>query len=501
MDPILQIRGLQKSYNVPVLIDFDLDLHPGEVHALVGSNGAGKTTLAKILCGLTPFNGGSLRLGDKPYLPLTKDEATRAGIVMVMQELNTIPTLSIAENLFFNELPSRFGIINQKTLIEQAREALKRVNLEQLDPFSRMGDLGVGQQQLVEIAAALTQKCRILILDEPTAALTDPEIETLFTQVKALQEEGVAILYVSHRMDEIRRIADRVSVMRDGRRINTHSRENYSQETIVREMAGKDVWSSKSTQRDLSEAPIVLEAKGLRSEPKVLDLSFQLRKGEILGLAGLVGSGRTECLRALFGVDPVQSGSIRVRGREVRVTHPKDAVAYGIGMVPEDRKSHGILLSQGLRVNATLATADLYSKFGYIHSGLERKASEEGSQRLDIKCEDVDQPVEQLSGGNQQKVVMLRWLLRDSEILLLDEPTRGIDIAAKESIYALLREFVQKGKSILLVSSELLELMSLCDRIGVFSGGRICEEFTPDNWTQEKITKAAFSAYLGQEAS
>lgn len=463
----------------------------------MGSNGAGKSTLAKILCGLTPKNDGQVLLDGQIHSPASKQEASDAGIVMVMQELNLIPTLTVSQNLFFHKLPhNHFGIIDRKQLEKQARAALARVKLDSLDPNRPAGEIGVGQQQLLEIAAALTQDCKLLILDEPTAALTDPEIDTLFEQVKRLTSESVAILYVSHRMDEIRRIADRVTVMRDGRRISTYDTKSVTQQTLVAEMAGKEIWATTHKARDLSQAPVVLEARNLSAPPLVQDLNLKLRKGEILGIAGLVGSGRTECLRALFGAAPMESGQIMVNGQLQRIAHPSDAVACNIGLIPEDRKQDGLLLDQSIRLNATLSTLDLHSRFGYINSASETTATESACSKLQVKYDSTEQAIRELSGGNQQKVVLLRWLLRGSEILLLDEPTRGVDVAAKESIYSLLRELVGEGKSVLIVSSELLELMTLCDRVAAFSGGRIVKEFTPDTWSQEAITEASFQAYL-----
>lgn len=462
----------------------------------MGTNGAGKSTLAKILCGLLPFESGALQLDGQAYRPASKRDASNAGVVMVLQELNVIPTLSVAENLFFHQIPSRFGIVSKNSLREQAKRALARVELDRLDPDAPAGSLGVGQQQLLEIAAALTQTCRLLILDEPTAALTDPEIETLFSQIHKLTDQGVAVLYVSHRMDEIRRISDCVSVMRDGKRISTRPAASASQQAIVSEMAGKDVWTGETAHAPPPPGEIALETRHLAAPPKVRDLSFTLRRGEILGLAGLVGSGRTECLRAIFGADPFTSGELLVHGKPLRPRHPADAVRAGIGMVPENRKSEGLLLTQSVRANASLATMTAYSRFGFTRPTAETEAATRGADQLDIKRDRIEQAVAELSGGNQQKVVMLRWLLRQSDILLLDEPTRGVDAAAKESIYSLLRQLAGEGKAILVVSSELLELMALCHRIAAFSGGAISEEFTPDSWSQEKITQAAFSAYL-----
>jgi len=494
---LLEISGLHKSYNVPVLTDFDIEILAGEVHALMGSNGAGKSTLAKILCGLTPKDAGEIRFIDTLHEPSSKQDASASGVVMVMQELNIIPTLSIAENLFFHKLPTaRFGTIDRARLHADAQKALARVKLDHLDPRLPAGDLGVGQQQLLEIAAALTQDCKLLILDEPTAALTDPEIETLFGQIRRLTAQDVAILYVSHRMEEIRRISDRVTVMRDGRRINTYNTSDVEQKTLVRNMAGKEIWNTSHSPTDLSDAPVVLETRNLYAPPLVQDLSFELHQGEILGIAGLVGSGRTECLQALFGAEPAVSGEILVHGSPARISHPSEAVERGIGMIPEDRKSEGLLLTQSIRTNTTLACHDTYSTRGYIDQNREIEATQSACREFAVKHNHCEQAVQELSGGNQQKIVLSRWILRDSKILLLDEPTRGVDVAAKETIYTTLRQLVAKGKSILIVSSELLELMTLCDRILAYSGGRVVQAFTPDNWSQEAITEAAFQAYL-----
>ncbi len=498
---LLQVTELHKSYSVPVLSNFSFELTPGEVHALVGSNGAGKSTFARILCGLTPPDRGRILLDDHPYAPRSKREAEEAGVVMVMQELNVIGTLSVGENLFLNRLPRRAGFVKFGRLHEQARQAFERVGLNDLDPATPAGQLGVGQQQLLEVAGALARNCRLLILDEPTAALTDPEIERLFANVRKLQEEGVGIIYISHRMDEIRRIATRTTVLRDGCRVATHPAEEVTPGQLVREMVGHDLPERKAT-GERAAGPLVLRVSHLRAGERVRDVTFELRRGEIVGLAGLIGSGRTETLRAIFGADPRDGGEIFLGegGQPVTIREPADAVAAGIGMVPEDRKLEGLLLAQSVRVNTTLATLPEHVRGGgWLDFSAEAKTTDSLCGRLSVRCASFEQPVNELSGGNQQKIVIARWLARNCQVLLFDEPTRGIDVGTKDMIYQLLREVAAEGKAVLMVSSELTELMALCDRILVMSAGRIAAEFLPGQWTQEAITHAAFSGYLARE--
>lgn len=496
---LLQVTGLQKSYNVPVLVDFNFTLRRGEVHALVGSNGAGKSTFARILSGLTGRDGGDVQLEGRAHNPKSKREAEHAGVIMVLQELNVIGTLSIAENIFLNRLPRRGGFVRFTDLHEAARHALERVGLGSVDPATPAGLLGVGQQQLVEIAGALAQNCKLLILDEPTAALTDPEIEQLFGNIRRLQGEGVGIIYVSHRMDEIRRIADRITVMRDGWSVATHHASDVMPAQLVREMVGHDLPERKSAgERPVGE--VALRVRHLRAGERVRDVSFEVRGGEILGLAGLIGAGRTETLRAIFGADAKDGGEISLGAQTMVLRNPADAVRAGIGLVPEDRKHDGLLLSQSIRVNTTLSTVTRHaSRGGWLDPDAEAKTTDSFCGRLRVSCASHEQTVGELSGGNQQKVVIARWLARDCRILLFDEPTRGIDVAAKDAIYGLLRDLAGEGKAVVVVSSELVELMTLCDRLLVMSQGRITAEFTPDNWTQEKITQAAFSGYLDRK--
>jgi ribose transport system ATP-binding protein len=496
---LLRVTGLQKSYNVPVLVDFSFDLRRGEVHALVGSNGAGKSTFARILSGLTGRDGGDIRLDGNPHNPRSKREAELAGVIMVLQELNVIGTLSIAENIFLNRLPQRAGLVRFAELHKASRHALARVGLDTVDPAMPAGQLGVGHQQLVEIAGALAQNCKLLILDEPTAALTDPEIEQLFGNIRRLQGEGVGIIYVSHRMDEIRRIANRITVMRDGRSIATHNASEVTPAELVREMVGHDLPARKSA----SERPpgeVALRVRNLRAGERVRDVSFEVRGGEILGIAGLIGAGRTETLRAIFGADAKDGGEVLVGEQPVVIRNPAEAVRAGIGLVPEDRKHDGLLLSQSIRVNTTLSTVTRHARRGgWLDTAAETRTTDTFCGQLQVRCASLEQTVAELSGGNQQKVVIARWLARDCRILLFDEPTRGIDVAAKDMIYELLRHLAAKGKAVVVVSSELEELMALCDRILVMSQGRITAEFTPAGWTQEKITQAAFSGYLDQK--
>jgi ribose transport system ATP-binding protein len=438
---LLRVRGLHKSYATPVLIDVDLEVDSGEVHALVGANGAGKSTLARILCGLTTSDDGSIELSGQSISPRSKAEAEALGIQMVMQELNLIPTLSVAENLFFSQLPHRLGFVESGRLRDLATDALNEVGLGRIDPSTPVRLLGVGQQQLVEIAASLARPCRLLILDEPTAALTDPEIELLFDHVRRLKTSGVGIVYISHRMEEISRIADRVTVLRDGRVVETQRASHLSIDDIVERMVGRrPVEDVDSGPREIGE--VALAVRGLSRGRMVHDVRFEVKRGEILGLAGLVGSGRTETLRAIFGADAPDSGEVCVGSKVFAggIGQPRDAVRAGIGMIPENRKLQGLLLPRSVRVNATLARLNQVTRpGGWIDSARELKVSSTVGEQVDLQCRSTEQPVVELSGGNQQKVLISRWLLRDCQVLLFDEPTRGIDVAAKQTVYGLIR--------------------------------------------------------------
>ena len=495
---VLRAAGLSKAWSVPVLREVSLELEAGEVHVLMGANGAGKSTLAAILGGLIRAAAGAMTLDDLPYAPRSRAAAEGAGVVMVLQEMNLFPGMSLAENLFLDRLPSRFGVVDRASLHRRAGVALERVGLGDLPPRMPLSRLGVGQRQLVEIARALDRQCRVLILDEPTAALSAPESDLLFEHVRRLVREGVAVVYVTHRLDELPRIASRVSVLRDGRFVAEHSGGNVAPARLIEEMSGRP-----SPQGSAAASPptgdIVLAVAGLERGSRVRGVSLEVRAGEVVGLAGLVGAGRTELLRAIFGADPAAAGSIRVGdGRAGLLRSPRQAVAAGIGMLPEDRRHDGLLLDQSMRVNALLLPGQPRARAGWIDRAAEWEAAEAIRTRVEIDCTSIEQPVGELSGGNQQKVVLGRWLAAGCRVLLCDEPTRGVDAAAKGTIHRLIREFVDRGGGVLLASGELAELRAVCDRVLVMAEGRIVAEFQP-GWSDAAVTAAAFGS-AGRDA-
>lgn len=501
--PLLSIAGLHKSYAVPVLRGVNFDLKKGEVHALVGANGAGKTTLCNIICGITRADFGEMCLAGHPHTPGSIRDAEAAGIRIVMQELNLINNLSVAENLYFGNFPKRGVLIDFEKLFDDARQVLRDTGLQNIDPRQLAGTLGIGQQQLVEIARELIRPCRLLILDEPTAALTDPQIELLFQKIQVLRDSGTAIVYVSHRMDEIRRISDRVSILRDGETVMSAAAAELTTNEIIRQMAGSEL-PPQPARNDAKQKSIALKVRGIGTRALLRDIDLDIHYGEILGIAGLVGSGRTELLRVIFGADRIHGGSVLTgeSSENLSIESPEDAVANGIGMIPEDRKQQGLLLNQSIRSNITLMSLHRFSRTaGWIERDREKEAVRDYCESLDIRCDGIEQSVTELSGGNQQKVSIARWLMRDCRILLFDEPTRGIDVHAKASIYQLLIDLAAKGKAIVIVSSENRELIDLCDRIAVMSNGHLAAVFARDDFASDKIMAASFSAYIGASAA
>jgi ribose transport system ATP-binding protein len=491
----LSVRGIGKRYAAPVLQDVDLDLRAGEVHALMGENGAGKSTLSRILTGLTTPDAGTMSLAGAPFAPRSRREAQRAGVQIVLQELHLVPTLSVAENLFLTDLPRRGPLIDRDALAARAREALDALGLDALDPWTPVSRLGIGRQQLVALAAALAHPCRVLVLDEPTAALTAAETELAFAHVERLRATGAAILYISHRLDEIQRVADRITVLRDGRVVGGRAARETSMAEIVALMVGE---ARAETAPAATSAPgaVALRVEGLTRGDRVRDVSLEVRAGEILGLAGLIGSGRTETLRAIAGADRPEAGRVSVGSRPVPAgAGAAGAVRAGIGMVPEDRRADALLLTQPIRSNVTLAGLDRVRRGPWIDRAGEAAVVEALCAQLDVRCRSIEQPAGELSGGNQQKVVLARWLLRDCEVLLVDEPTRGVDVAAKRAVHDVLRGLAARGRALVVVSSELPELLALCDRIAVMSDGRLVTTFARGEWSEAAIVEAAFSGY------
>ncbi|MBB3211571.1 ribose transport system ATP-binding protein [Herbaspirillum sp. Sphag1AN] len=500
--PLLSLTGVGKTYVEPVLSDVSMTLEPGQILALTGENGAGKSTLSKIICGLVTPTDGSMLLDGKTYAPRSRSEAEQLGIRMVMQELNLIPTLSIAENLFLNQLPQRFGWIDRTRLAAAARAQMAAVGLTDIDPWTLVGELGVGHQQMVEIARNLIGTCRLLVLDEPTAMLTSREVELLFAQIARLQAEGVAIIYISHRLEELKQVADRIAVLRDGKLVCDDAIAGYSSDALVQLMVGRTAESELDLGQRQIGAPL-LRVRNLGRAPVVAPASFELRAGEILGIAGLIGSGRTELLRLIFGADRADQGEIFIgdQTQAARIDSPKSAIAAGIAMITEDRKSQGLLLPQSIGINATLAKLGNVSRLGILDGQAEADVAEDYIQRLRIRSRNGAQAAGELSGGNQQKVVIARWLYRDCPIMLFDEPTRGIDIGAKFDIYKLMADLSRQGKGLLIVSSDLRELMLICDRIAVMSAGHLVDTYERGNWTQEAILASAFSGYVTPAAT
>ena len=496
--PLLRVSAVSKHYAAPVLREIDLDVHAGEVLALTGENGAGKSTLSKILCGLETATSGAMSLAGTLYAPASRSAAEALGVRMVLQELSMVPTLTVAENLFLGELPRRLGFVDRAALQRQAEQALARVGLN-LDPWTPVHTLGIGHRQMIEIARALASACRVLILDEPTAMLSAHESATLFERIDALRREGVAILYISHRLDELARIADRIVVLRDGRLITDAPAATVTQEALIRAMVGREVAAASDTERATrapwpSDGAPALRVTGLTRAPAVRDVSFDVAPGEIFGIAGLVGAGRTELLRLIFGADRADTGTVEVGSplAPVRIHSPGDAVRHGISLLTEDRKDEGLMLGLPIATNIALGNMPSVTKRGWLQPARERVLAQQHINAMRIRCTGPEQPVGELSGGNQQKVAIARWLELDTPVLLLDEPTRGVDVGAKYDIYRLLDALAARGKALVVVSSDLRELMQLCDRIGVMRAGRLTRIFQRDGWSQDALLAAAF---------
>ena len=491
-DTILVMEDIDKTFpGVHALDHVHFDVKRGEVHALMGENGAGKSTLMKVLTGIYSKDSGTITYEGKEIEFHNTREAQDAGIVIVHQELNMVGDLTVAQNIFIGREFMKGFRIDDKKMIAESKKLFDELKID-IDPKAKMSDLTVGKQQMCEIAKAISHQAKVIIFDEPSAALTEKEIEDLFVIIRDLRDKNLGIVYISHRMDEIKVITDRVTVMRDGGYVGTLITKDCTKEDIINMMVGRVIYEEPKTQSMVpKDAPVVLKVEHLNAGRMVRDVSFELRKGEILGFSGLMGAGRTETARALFGADPKTSGDIYVNGEKVVINSPQDAVKHGIGYLSEDRKRYGIVVQKTITENSTLASMEDYMSGIFINKSKEKKVTEKYIDELKTKTPGPDQLVVNLSGGNQQKVVIAKWLVRDCDILIFDEPTRGIDVGAKNEIYKLMNRLASEGKSIIMISSEMTEILRMSDRIVVMCEGEKTGELDISEATQELIMDKA----------
>lgn len=494
---ILTMKGIDKSFpGVHALDHVNLEVRAGEVHALMGENGAGKSTLMKVLTGIYKKDSGTITYFGKEVEFHNTREAQDAGVVIVHQELNMVGDLTVAQNIFIGREPKKGIRIDDRKMIEDSKKLFERLKID-INPREKMKNLTVGKQQMCEIAKAISHDCKLIIFDEPSAALTEKEIDDLFKIIRDLREQNMGIIYISHRMDEIKVITDRVTVMRDGGYVGTLITKDSTKEDIINMMVGRVIYEDPKTHSMCPpDAPVVLKVDHLNAGHMVQDVSFELHKGEILGFSGLMGAGRTETARAIFGADPKQSGTISIMGKdgklhEVTINNPQDAVKAGIGYLSEDRRRFGVVVQKSIIENSTLAYLDDFSNGPFINKAKEKKETERLIKELATKTPSADQLVMNLSGGNQQKVVIAKWLIRNSDILIFDEPTRGIDVGAKNEIYKLMNKLASEGKSIIMISSEMTEILRMSDRIVVMCEGRKTGEIRIEEATQENIMDKA----------
>ncbi len=489
---ILQMKDIDKSFpGVHALDHVNLEVKRGEVHALMGENGAGKSTLMKVLTGIYKKDSGTITYKGKEVEFHNTREAQDNGVVIVHQELNMVGDLTVAQNIFIGREPRQGFRIDDKKMIEDSKALFDKLRID-IDPTEKMSELTVGKQQMCEIAKAISHNAELIVFDEPSAALTEKEIEDLFTIIRDLRAQDLGIIYISHRMDEIKVITDRVTVMRDGGYVGTLITSDCTKEDIINMMVGRVIYE-KPKEKSLvpDDAPVVLKVEHLNAGKMVQDVSFELRKGEILGFSGLMGAGRTETARAIFGADPKQSGDIYVNGEKVEINSPEDAVKHGIGYLSEDRRRFGIVVGKSIIENSTMAALEEYMSGLFINKAKEKEVAEKYIKELDTKTPTSDQLVVNLSGGNQQKVVIAKWLVRNSDILIFDEPTRGIDVGAKNEIYKLMNRLAAEGKSIIMISSEMTEILRMSDRVVIMCEGKKTGELKIEEATQELIMDKA----------
>lgn len=489
---ILTMKEIDKSFpGVHALDHVNFEVKKGEVHALMGENGAGKSTLMKVLTGIYTKDSGSITFEGKEVEFHTTREAQDAGIVIVHQELNMLGHLTVAQNIFIGREFKKGIYIDDKKMNEEAAKLFDKLHID-IDPTETMSNLTVGKQQMCEIAKAISHEAKVIIFDEPSAALTEAEIEELFKIIRDLREQNLGIVYISHRMDEIKVITDRVTVMRDGSYVGTLITNECTKDDIINMMVGRVIYEDPKTESSVpKDAPVVLKVEHLNAGRMVQDVSFELRKGEILGFSGLMGAGRTETARAIFGADPKSGGDIYINGQKVVINSPQDAVKCGIGYLSEDRKRFGIVVQKSVAENSTMASLENFVKGLFINKKNENKIAQDYVDSLATKTPSVDQLVVNLSGGNQQKVVIAKWLIRNCDILIFDEPTRGIDVGAKNEIYKLMNRLAEEGKSIIMISSEMTEILRMSDRIIVMCEGKKTGEIDISEASQEIIMNMA----------
>lgn len=484
---ILSLKNVKKKYEgapVPAIEDINLDIESGEIYGLVGENGAGKSTLIKTIAGAIGITDGEIFFKGEKLVCKTPMDAIYKGIGVVYQEFNLFPNLSVYENIFFGMEIKKQGLLDRKEMINRSKDILSKLGFE-LDVTKRVSQLSPAYQQATEIAKCINRNIELMIMDEPSAPLTEKEVDKMFEVVRNLNEQGVTIVYISHKLNEIFELTDRVSVLRDGRLINTFKTENVSERELIKEMVGRDI-ADIYPKKELSKRETVLSVRNLNSK-KVHNVSFEVAKGEVLGFGGLVGAGRTETMRLLFGADKKTSGDIYINDTKVEINGPKDAIKNGIGLIPEDRKMQGLILNKSIFLNCIFPSIKKYSRNGFITFKEAKKDIGELYDILKIKAINQEHIVSQLSGGNQQKVVLEKWLLRNCDVIILDEPTRGIDVGTKQEIYQLIKDLASKGKAVVVISSEMPELIGVSHRIIVMHEGRITGEVTGEQMTQEAV--------------
>jgi ribose transport system ATP-binding protein len=495
--PFLTLSAIRKRFGATVAVDgVDLELAPGQVHALIGENGAGKSTLMNIISGALKPDAGVMELDGKPYQPGSPAEARDHGISLIHQELSLFPHLTVAENIMMGIEPARFGLLDFNSSRNRSLSLLRDFGHPEITPDARVRSLPIALRQVVEICRAIASNARIVLMDEPTSSLQGRDVARLFALIRRLRDDGVCVVYISHFLEEVREIADSYIVLRDGKNVSSGSIGDVTDDQLIAAMVGRPVETLFPSRRRTPSRETVLEVAGLSAPPAVTDASLELHRGEVLGIAGLMGSGRTEMVRAVFGLAPAQSGAVTIRGQSERAASARAArrISQGVGYISEDRQGEGLALALSIADNITMTRMSAFSRLGWISRQQQRDHAQKWARRLRIRARNLMERVRRLSGGNQQKVALARLLHQDVDILLLDEPTRGIDIGSKAQVYELIEELAAQGKAVLMVSSYLPELFGMCDRLAVMSRGRLSQTRPIDEWTPESVMQAAIGA-------